>query len=67
MEPETQSEFLIIGEAARALSVSVLTLKNWEKDGFIRPARTSGGWRVYTRDEIDRVKEERKTNGRETR
>ena len=36
-----------IGETAKFLGVSIPTLRRWEKDGKITPARTAGGTRRY--------------------
>ena len=42
------TKFLSISDAAKLLSVSVSTLRRWEKDGKIQPAtRTSGNQRRY--------------------
>lgn len=49
-------EFLAIGETARALGVSVGTIRRWETEGRIQSARTPGGQRRFSRSEIDRVK-----------
>lgn len=36
-----------IGDAAKALGVSVTTLRRWEKEGRLTPEHTSGGHRRY--------------------
>ena len=64
---EIQDRFYLTSEAARALDVCGLTIRNWERDGKIRASRSQAGFRIFTGAEIERVKEERKTNGRETR
>jgi len=41
-----------IGEAARRAGVSISTLRRWEREGRVTPARTFGGQRRYSVDEI---------------
>ncbi|MDR1545516.1 MAG: helix-turn-helix domain-containing protein, partial [Deltaproteobacteria bacterium] len=36
-----------IGEAAKALGVSIATLRRWEAAGKLTPARTNSGHRRY--------------------
>ena len=46
-----------IGELARELDRSTLTIKKWEAIGVIPEAkRDSRGWRYYTRDDINEIK-----------
>ena len=40
-------KYISIGEAAQILGVLVSTLRRWEKEGKIHPARTSGNQRRY--------------------
>lgn len=46
---------LPVGEAARALGVSVDTLRRWEREGRIETARDSANRRVVSQDEIARL------------
>ena len=46
-----------IGEAADFLSVSIMTLRRWSKSGKIAYIRTKGGFRRFTRDELERIKQ----------
>ena len=39
--------FVSIGEAAKALGVSITTLRRWEAEGRLIPEQTSGGHRRY--------------------
>lgn len=45
-----------IGQVARFLGVSVDTLRNWEKDGKIKPARSDSGRRLYSSSDIDTLR-----------
>jgi DNA-binding transcriptional MerR regulator len=46
-----------IGELARELDRSTLTIKKWEENGLIPKAkRDSRGWRYYTLDDVDEIK-----------
>ena len=46
-----------IGELARELDRSTLTIKKWEESGLIPAAkRDSRGWRYYTEDDIKEIK-----------
>ena len=46
-----------IGEVARELDRSTLTIKKWEASGLIPEAkRDSRGWRYYTEDDINEIK-----------
>lgn len=45
-----------IAEAARMTGVSASTLRLWEAQGLIEPARTSSGQRLYDRPAIERLK-----------
>ena len=46
-----------IGELARELDRSTLTIKKWEGNGLIPKARRdSRGWRYYTEDDIGKIK-----------
>ena len=47
---------LSIGPAAKHLDVSVDTLRRYEDEGLIAPARTSGGHRRYRLDDLMRLK-----------
>ncbi len=46
-----------IGELAKELDRSTLTIKKWEESGLIPEAkRDSRGWRYYTEGDIIRIK-----------
>lgn len=47
---------LTISEAAKALGVSIQTLRRWEAQGKISAKRTLGGQRRFAQSEIDRAK-----------
>ncbi len=47
---------LRIGAVARRTGVAVATLRAWEsRYGVLRPARTDGGHRLYSEDDVERV------------
>ena len=46
-----------IGEVAEFLGVSRATLRIWERERLIRPTRSPGGHRLYTPDDISRMRE----------
>lgn len=46
-----------IGEVAKAVGVSTPTLRWWEREGLIKPARTDSGRRVYAEADVDRARE----------
>ena len=45
-----------IGEAARALGVSIDTIRRWDREGKIETARDSGNRRVVAATEIERLR-----------
>jgi MerR family transcriptional regulator/heat shock protein HspR len=45
-----------ISVAARMLGMHPQTLRKYERLGLVRPGRTIGSMRVYTRDELERIK-----------
>lgn len=51
----TMSEYLTISEAAEYLKVAQITLRRWEKSGKIKPFKTTGGQRRYTKEMLDSV------------
>lgn len=52
----TETPHIPIGEAARALGVSVATLRRWEAQGKITAVRTPGDQRRFPVAEVERVK-----------
>ena len=45
-----------IGEFARRVGVSPELLRAWEQRyGLLRPVRSAGGFRLYTKEDADRV------------
>jgi MerR family transcriptional regulator, heat shock protein HspR len=49
-------EFFFISVAARMLGMHPQTLRKYERLGLIQPSRTVGSMRVYSRDELERLK-----------
>lgn len=49
-------EFFFISVAARMLGMHPQTLRKYERLGLIQPGRTIGSMRVYSRDELERLK-----------
>ena len=49
-------EFFFISVAARMLGMHPQTLRKYERLGLIQPSRTIGAMRVYSREELDRLK-----------
>jgi molybdopterin-binding protein len=45
-----------IGEAARALGVSIDTIRRWDRDGRIETSRDRGNRRVVAASEIERIR-----------
>jgi MerR family transcriptional regulator/heat shock protein HspR len=49
-------EFYLISGAARLLGMHPQTLRKYERLGFVRPTRTVGSMRVYSGDELERLR-----------
>ncbi|MDP6579354.1 MAG: MerR family transcriptional regulator [Vicinamibacterales bacterium] len=49
-------EIILISMAARVLGMHPQTLRKYERLGLVRPARTAGSMRVYSRAEIARLR-----------
>lgn len=47
---------IFISGAARMLEMHPQTLRKYERLGLVRPARTLGSMRLYSRDEIERLR-----------
>src|SRR5262245_12563883 len=54
--PLDQDDLYFISMAARMLGMHPQTLRKYERLGLVRPSRTIGSVRVYSRDELDRLK-----------
>jgi DNA-binding transcriptional MerR regulator len=62
----TDSSAYRISEAARRVGVSASALRQWERQGLVRPMRTTSGYRLYTDDDLarlDRVQRLRQDDG----
>ena len=45
-----------IGEVAARTELSLRSLRHWDEVGLVRPsARTEGGFRLYTEDDVDKI------------
>jgi MerR family transcriptional regulator/heat shock protein HspR len=51
-----KEEFYFISTASRLLGMHPQTLRKYERLGFVQPTRTVGSMRVYSRDELDRLR-----------
>src|SRR6476620_5724014 len=49
-------EFILISMAAEMLDMHPQTLRKYERLGLVRPPRTVGSMRVYTREELGRLR-----------
>ena len=49
-------DFFFISAAARMLGMHPQTLRKYERLGLVRPSRTIGSMRLYSRDEVERLK-----------
>jgi MerR family transcriptional regulator/heat shock protein HspR len=54
--PPPQEDFILISVAARHLGMHPQTLRKYERLGLVRPTRTLGSMRVYSRDELERLR-----------
>ena len=53
---ELNDELFFISMVARELGMHPQTLRKYERLGLVRPTRTIGSVRVYSRDEIERLR-----------
>lgn len=53
----TEPVYFGISKVARMLNVSPSTLRKWESLGIVEPARTVSGYRRYTEQQLERMKE----------
>ncbi len=51
-----EHDLYFISMAARLLDMHPQTLRKYERLGLVRPTRTVGSMRVYTAEELDRLK-----------
>jgi MerR family transcriptional regulator, heat shock protein HspR len=51
-----EHDLYFISMAARLLDMHPQTLRKYERLGLVRPTRTVGSMRVYTQDELDRLR-----------
>ena len=51
-----EQDLIFISMAARALGMHPQTLRKYERLGFVQPTRTIGSMRLYSRDELERLK-----------
>jgi MerR family transcriptional regulator/heat shock protein HspR len=51
-----QEDLFFISMAARMLGMHPQTLRKYERLGLVQPTRTVGSMRIYSRDELERLK-----------
>src|SRR5919112_1635091 len=51
-----QDDLYFISMAARMLGMHPQTLRKYERLGLVQPSRTIGSMRLYSRDELDRLR-----------
>jgi MerR family transcriptional regulator/heat shock protein HspR len=51
-----ETDLYLISVAARMLDMHPQTLRKYERLGLVRPLRTLGSMRVYSRDELERLR-----------
>lgn len=51
-----QDDIYFISMAARLLGMHPQTLRKYERLGLVQPTRTVGSMRLYTRDELERLR-----------
>jgi len=51
-----RADLYFISTAARLLQMHPQTLRKYERLGLVSPSRTIGSMRVYSRDELDRLR-----------
>jgi MerR family transcriptional regulator, heat shock protein HspR len=51
-----EQDLFFISVAARMLGMHPQTLRKYERLGLVQPTRTLGSMRVYSRDELERLK-----------
>lgn len=51
-----ETTLYFISTAARLLQMHPQTLRKYERLGLVHPSRTVGSMRVYSRDELDRLR-----------
>ena len=57
MKPQVPDGFFTISAVEKLTGVNKITIRAWEtRHGFITPKRTETGRRLYTQDDIDRIK-----------
>jgi DNA-binding transcriptional MerR regulator/quercetin dioxygenase-like cupin family protein len=49
-----------IGEAARRVGMSASALRLWERQGLVRPARSAGRYRLYSEEDLARLRRVRR-------
>ena len=54
--PSAMDDFFLISVAARMLGMHPQTLRKYDRLGLIQPSRTIGSMRVYSQDEIERLR-----------
>jgi MerR family transcriptional regulator/heat shock protein HspR len=52
----TEHDLYFISMAARLLDMHPQTLRKYERLGLVRPTRTMGSMRLYSRDELERLR-----------
>jgi DNA-binding transcriptional MerR regulator len=55
--PDSSRPTLQIGDVAQRTNLSIRTIRHWEEMGLLRPsARTAGGFRLYSEEDVARVR-----------
>ncbi|MEI7690499.1 MAG: helix-turn-helix domain-containing protein [bacterium] len=49
---------LSIGEAAKYLGISAMTLRRWDESGKLKALKSPGGWRYYEREMLELFRED---------
>ena len=56
-QPESEVGVYAITAASEMTSIPVTTLRSWERNfGVVRPTRTGGGHRLYSQEDIERLR-----------
>jgi MerR family transcriptional regulator, thiopeptide resistance regulator len=52
----TEGAALTVGQVAERFGVTVRTLHHYDEIGLVRPHRTVSGYRIYTDDDLERLR-----------